>query len=150
IAATVFNFTFHHIFTYRHVDRRNDNTWYAQIADHTGFEQIPASYRRAMPGIEIVETPITFMGRLIPIGGNPTPTPWLQTVPKQRTSNLAVMESYYVDDKKMSYTIGNNNPQERFGIIRVQAGKEPGRVFEMHNKTSSIGRLGENNIFLED
>ena len=43
IAATVFNFTFHHIFTYRHGGRRNDNTWPAQIADYTVLEQIPGS-----------------------------------------------------------------------------------------------------------
>jgi len=85
-----------------------------------------------------------------PIGGNPTLPSWPQTLQEQRTSNLAVMESYNGDNKKMSYTSGNNNPQERFAIVRVEVGKEPGRVFEMQNETLSIGRLSENNIILED
>jgi pSer/pThr/pTyr-binding forkhead associated (FHA) protein len=36
------------------------------------------------------------------------------------------------------------------GIVRVEEGKEPGRVYEVKKDTLSIGRSRESDIFLED
>src|SRR6266446_1383006 len=36
------------------------------------------------------------------------------------------------------------------GMVRIEEGKEPGRVYQMHKDTLSIGRSRESDIFLED
>jgi Inner membrane component of T3SS, cytoplasmic domain len=36
------------------------------------------------------------------------------------------------------------------GMVRIEEGKEPGRVYQMHKETLSIGRSRESDIFLED
>ncbi|MBE3558330.1 MAG: FHA domain-containing protein, partial [Ktedonobacteraceae bacterium] len=41
-------------------------------------------------------------------------------------------------------------PQSTVGIVRVEEGKEPGRVYEIRKETLSIGRSRESDIFLED
>ena len=41
-------------------------------------------------------------------------------------------------------------PQVRLGIVRVEEGKDPGRVYEVRKDTFSIGRSRESDIFLED
>jgi pSer/pThr/pTyr-binding forkhead associated (FHA) protein len=41
-------------------------------------------------------------------------------------------------------------PQGNMGIVRVEEGKDPGRVYEVKKETLSIGRSRESDIFLED
>jgi len=41
-------------------------------------------------------------------------------------------------------------PQGSLGIVRVEEGKEPGRVYEVRKEELSIGRSRESDIFLED
>jgi pSer/pThr/pTyr-binding forkhead associated (FHA) protein len=43
-------------------------------------------------------------------------------------------------------------PQQQgmLGIVRVEEGKEPGRVYEIRKETLSIGRSRDSDIFLED
>src|SRR5450432_2368216 len=41
-------------------------------------------------------------------------------------------------------------PQTGLGFVRVEEGKEPGRVFEIRKESLSIGRSRESDIFLED
>jgi pSer/pThr/pTyr-binding forkhead associated (FHA) protein len=36
------------------------------------------------------------------------------------------------------------------GLVRVEEGKEPGRVYEIRKETLSIGRSRDSDIFLED
>jgi pSer/pThr/pTyr-binding forkhead associated (FHA) protein len=36
------------------------------------------------------------------------------------------------------------------GIVRIEEGKEPGRIYEVRKDTLSIGRSRESDIFLED
>jgi len=43
-----------------------------------------------------------------------------------------------------------SNPQGTTGIVRVEEGKEPGRVYEVRKDELSIGRSRESDIFLED
>ena len=40
--------------------------------------------------------------------------------------------------------------QNRVGIVRVEEGKEPGRVYTINKDSLSIGRSRESDIFLED
>lgn len=41
-------------------------------------------------------------------------------------------------------------PQGRTGVVRIEEGKEPGRVYEVRKESLSIGRSRESDIFLED
>jgi len=43
-----------------------------------------------------------------------------------------------------------SSPQGTTGIVRVEEGKEPGRVYEVRKDELSIGRSRESDIFLED
>jgi len=40
--------------------------------------------------------------------------------------------------------------QNRTGIVRIEEGKEPGRVYEIRKESLSIGRSRESDVFLED
>ena len=40
--------------------------------------------------------------------------------------------------------------QNRLGIVRIEEGKEPGRVYEIRKDSLSIGRSRESDVFLED
>jgi hypothetical protein len=44
----------------------------------------------------------------------------------------------------------NTGPQNRLGIVRVEEGKEPGRIYELRKDSLSIGRSRESDIFVED
>lgn len=44
----------------------------------------------------------------------------------------------------------STGPHGRMGIIRIEEGKEPGRIYEVRKDTLSIGRSRESDIFLED
>lgn len=44
----------------------------------------------------------------------------------------------------------NSSPQLSTGVVRVEEGKEPGRVYEIRKDSLSIGRSRESDIFLED
>ena len=50
-------------------------------------------------------------------------------------------------DKTMLRTTGS---QGGLGFVRVEEGKEPGRVYEVRKEALSIGRSRESDIFLED
>lgn len=49
-----------------------------------------------------------------------------------------------------SQPLGQGTGQGRVGIVRVEEGKEPGRVYEVRKESLSIGRSRESDIFLED
>jgi len=44
----------------------------------------------------------------------------------------------------------NAGPQSRLGVVRVEEGKDPGRIYEVRKESLSIGRSRESDIFLED
>jgi len=46
--------------------------------------------------------------------------------------------------------VRSTGPQGRLGVVRVEEGKEPGRVYEVRKDSLSIGRSRESDIFLED
>nr|HET6901849.1 FHA domain-containing protein [Ktedonobacteraceae bacterium] len=46
--------------------------------------------------------------------------------------------------------IRSTGPQGSLGVVRVEEGKEPGRVYEVRKDELSIGRSRESDIFLED
>lgn len=46
--------------------------------------------------------------------------------------------------------VRSTGPQGRLGVVRVEEGKEPGRVYEVRKDALSIGRSRESDIFLED
>jgi hypothetical protein len=76
-------------------------------------------------------------------GGNPA-MPWQQQ--NGMAPEAATMFSGE-SDKTMLRTTG---PQGTLGFVRVEEGKEPGRVYEIRKNELSIGRSRESDIFLED
>ncbi len=44
----------------------------------------------------------------------------------------------------------STGPQGALGVVRVEEGKEPGRIYEVRKESLSIGRSRESDIFLED
>ncbi len=44
----------------------------------------------------------------------------------------------------------NTGPQGGIGMVRVEEGKEPGKIYEVRKDSLSIGRSRESDIFLED
>src|SRR5215831_19293145 len=46
-------------------------------------------------------------------------------------------------------TLHNIGPQGRLGVVRIEEGKEPGRVYEVRKDSLSIGRSRESDIFVE-
>lgn len=65
-------------------------------------------------------------------------------------------DPYYGDPAGLSQRIGIELPQPPplqgayIGIVRVEEGKEPGRVYEIRKESFSIGRSPDSDIFLED
>ena len=88
-----------------------------------------------------------------PTGGNAVP-PWQQG-PAQGQGfgapgmqpDVAPMFGSNDNDKTMLRPSG---PQGALGTVRVEEGKEPGRVYEVRKDELSIGRSRESDIFLED
>jgi hypothetical protein len=80
-----------------------------------------------------------------PIG---TP-PWQQPGFGQGTPGMQdpTMFANNDGDKTMLRTTG---PQSGLGFVRVEEGKEPGRIYEVRKESLSIGRSRESDIFLED
>lgn len=77
-------------------------------------------------------------------GGNPAMPPWQQQ--NGMVPEAATMFSGD-NDKTMLRSTG---PQGTLGFVRVEEGKEPGRVYEIRKNELSIGRSRESDIFLED
>jgi hypothetical protein len=76
-------------------------------------------------------------------GGNPA-MPWQQ---QNGMAPEAATMFNNDNDKTMLRTTG---PQGTLGFVRVEEGKEPGRVYEIRKNELSIGRSRESDIFLED
>jgi pSer/pThr/pTyr-binding forkhead associated (FHA) protein len=53
------------------------------------------------------------------------------------------------EDKTIMRSAGPQGPG-RLGVVRIEEGKEPGRVYEVRKESLSIGRSRESDIFLED
>jgi pSer/pThr/pTyr-binding forkhead associated (FHA) protein len=54
------------------------------------------------------------------------------------------------DNDKTMLRPSGPGPQGSLGVVRVEEGKEPGRVYEVRKDELSIGRSRESDIFLED
>jgi pSer/pThr/pTyr-binding forkhead associated (FHA) protein len=59
---------------------------------------------------------------------------------------------YGTEDGERTVLRSNTGPQGqgRLGIVRIEEGKEPGRIYEVRKDSLSIGRSRESDIFLED
>jgi pSer/pThr/pTyr-binding forkhead associated (FHA) protein len=53
-------------------------------------------------------------------------------------------------DKTILRNTGGQVPAGMLGCVRVEEGKEPGRVYEIRKEVLSIGRSRDSDIFLED
>lgn len=98
----------------------------------------PQSYQPPVPGSENTALPS-----------------WQQQGPGQSMqgfANAAPGRPFNTDesDKTILRSAPTQGPAGRLGIVRIEEGKEPGRVYEVNKESLSIGRSRESDIFLED
>ena len=80
-----------------------------------------------------------------PPGGN---IPWQQPVPGQAQQGFGGSPLDNPDgDRTVLRSTGGT---QGIGMVRIEEGKEPGRIYEIRKETLSIGRSRESDIFLED
>src|SRR5450755_273197 len=84
-----------------------------------------------------------------PVG---TPPPWQQQGGFGQ-NNGGVMQdanTMFANNEADKTVLRTPGPQQGLGIVRVEEGKEPGRIYEVRKESLSIGRSRESDIFLED
>jgi pSer/pThr/pTyr-binding forkhead associated (FHA) protein len=80
-----------------------------------------------------------------PPGGN---VPWQQQGPGQAQQGFGASPFESPDgDRTMLRSTGGS---QGIGMVRIEEGKEPGRIYEIRKESLSIGRSRESDIFLED
>jgi pSer/pThr/pTyr-binding forkhead associated (FHA) protein len=80
-----------------------------------------------------------------PPGGN---IPWQQQAPGQAQQGFGASPFENPDgDRTMLRSTGES---QGIGMVRIEEGKEPGRIYEIRKESLSIGRSRESDIFLED
>ncbi|HTD18071.1 MAG TPA: FHA domain-containing protein, partial [Ktedonobacteraceae bacterium] len=110
----------------------------AQVADQWSQPVQPAQQGSWTPGVQPVP-PST------PPGGN---IPWQQQGPGQAQQGFGASPFESPDgDRTMLRSTGGS---QGIGMVRIEEGKEPGRIYEVRKETLSIGRSRESDIFLED
>lgn len=87
-----------------------------------------------------------------PSGANPPMQAWQQPAqgPGQGQQGFAGGPFDSPDGDRTVLRSTSTGPHGRMGIIRIEEGKEPGRIYEVRKDTLSIGRSRESDIFLED
>ena len=113
----------------------------AQVADQWGQPAQQAQQAQQgswAPGVQ--QAPPT-----TPPGGN---IPWQQQGSGQAQQGFGAspFESPEGDRTVLRSTSGSQG----IGMVRIEEGKEPGRVYEIRKESLSIGRSRESDIFLED
>jgi hypothetical protein len=110
----------------------------AQVADQWGQPIQQAQQGAWAPGVQ-QPPPST------PPGGN---IPWQQQGQGQVQQGYGASPFESPDgDRTMLRSAGGS---QGIGIVRIEEGKEPGRVYEVRKESLSIGRSRESDIFLED
>ena len=110
----------------------------AQVADQWGQPAQSAQQGPWAQGVQ--QAPPT-----TPPGGN---IPWQQQGSGQAQQGFGAspFESPEGDRTMLRSTSGSQG----VGMVRIEEGKEPGRVYEIRKESLSIGRSRESDIFLED
>lgn len=110
----------------------------AQVADQWGQPVQQAQQGAWAPGVQ-QPPPST------PPGGN---VPWQQQGQGQAQQDIGASPLESPDgDRTMLRSTGGTQGS---GFVRIEEGKEPGRVYEVSKESLSIGRSRESDIFLED
>jgi hypothetical protein len=110
----------------------------AQVADQWGQPVQQAQQGSWTPGVQ--QAPPT-----TPPGGN---TPWQQQGSGQAQQGFGASPFENPEgDRTMLRSTGG---AQGIGMVRIEEGKEPGRVYEIRKESLSIGRSRESDIFLED
>ena len=111
----------------------------AQVADQWSGQPAQQAQPGAWsPGVQ--QAPPT-----TPPGGN---IPWQQQGPGQAQQGFGASPFESPDgDRTMLRSTGGS---QGIGMVRIEEGKEPGRIYEIRKESLSIGRSRESDIFLED
>ena len=110
----------------------------AQVADQWGQPVQQAQQGAWAPGVQ--QPPLS-----TPPGGN---VPWQQQGQGQAQQDFGASPLESPDgDRTMLRSTGGTQGS---GFVRIEEGKEPGRVYEVSKESLSIGRSRESDIFLED
>jgi pSer/pThr/pTyr-binding forkhead associated (FHA) protein len=83
-------------------------------------------------------------------GNNPSTPPWQQQGPSSMGGPAMAQQEPTYGGEADRTIVRNTGPQGRLGVVRVEEGKEPGRIYEVRKDSLSIGRSRESDIFLED
>ena len=115
----------------------------AQVADQWGQPvQQPAQQGGWSPGYQQPPTST-------PPGGN---VPWQQQGQGlgQGQAQQGFGATPFASPEADRTMVRNTGGVQGLGIVRIEEGKEPGRVYEVRKESLSIGRSRESDIFLED
>ncbi len=92
--------------------------------------------------------------------GSPAPAnassgapPWQQQAGGFGQNNVGMVPDanpMFANNEADKTVLRSTGPQGALGIVRVEEGKEPGRIYEVRKESLSIGRSRESDIFLED
>ena len=110
----------------------------AQVADQWGQPAQQAQQGNWAPSAQ--QAPPT-----TPPGGN---VPWQQPVPGQAQQGFGA--SPFDNPEGDKTMLRSPSGAQGIGMVRIEEGKEPGRVYEIRKESLSIGRSRESDIFLED
>jgi hypothetical protein len=110
----------------------------AQVADQWGQPAQQAQQGAWAPGVQ--QAPPT-----TPPGGN---VPWQQQGPGQAQQGFGASPFESPDGDRT--VLRSTGGAQGIGMVRIEEGKEPGRVYEIRKESLSIGRSRESDIFLED
>jgi len=87
------------------------------------------------------------------MGANPAAPPWQQGQNQGGFSPAGMRQDappVFGGNDSDKTMLRPSGPQGGIGVVRVEEGKEPGRVYEVRKESLSIGRSRESDIFLED
>jgi len=89
--------------------------------------------------------------------GSPAPAnaaagaaPWQQPGGLGQNNGGMDANTMFANNEADKTVLRTTGPQGALGIVRVEEGKEPGRIYEVRKESLSIGRSRESDIFLED
>jgi hypothetical protein len=102
------------------------------------------------PSQQPVSTPPPTANNAMPPWQQGTGQPFGSPTPAAAGFGAPDAASLFANNDNDKTMLRPSGPQGSLGTVRVEEGKEPGRVYEVRKEELSIGRSRESDIFLED
>jgi len=138
-----------------------NNPWGTQAAQQQPQQQSPAWGGQQQPQTAYGSSPNQGWGQNQPQAADPWAAP-AAAAPAANTSGPAWQQGGFSAQPSPAYggsvadsdktILRSTGPQQQgmLGVVRVEEGKEPGRIYEIRKESLSIGRSRDSDIFLED